>query len=152
LPRPPDGITGFGACGRTADTPACWSAGATVLNLTLRCPRSAGLDAAGIAEAVDVLVEREVRFGPGGEDAAADAFGFDDHPQVLRQGIVERLTDRAHGRLHLQGDAIEEVVVGFGVRSHESFANSPPSSTPGRSEADALLDGLRPTSRLTRAI
>nr|WP_261399109.1 hypothetical protein [Streptomyces misionensis] len=35
------------------------------------------LDAAGVVEAVDVLEACEVRFGPGGEDAAADAFGLD---------------------------------------------------------------------------
>ena len=54
----------------------------------------------GVVEAVDVLEEREVRFGPGREDAAADALGLDQHPQALRQGIVERVTDRSHGRLN----------------------------------------------------
>jgi hypothetical protein len=42
------------------------------------------LDAAGVVEAVDVLEECEVRFGSGGEDAAADALGLDHHPQVGR--------------------------------------------------------------------
>jgi len=35
------------------------------------------LDAAGVIEAVDVLEERQVRLGPGGEDASADALGLD---------------------------------------------------------------------------
>nr|WP_055598061.1 hypothetical protein [Streptomyces hirsutus] len=35
------------------------------------------LDAAGVIEAVEVLEEREVRLGPGREDAAAEALALD---------------------------------------------------------------------------
>ncbi|MGW7201318.1 transposase [Streptomyces chryseus] len=37
--------------------------------------------------------EGEVRLGAGGEDAAADALGVDDYPQVLREGVVVRVAD-----------------------------------------------------------
>lgn len=42
------------------------------------------LDAAGIVEAVDVFKGREVHFGPGGEDEAADALGLD---QLTRRAV-----------------------------------------------------------------
>jgi len=35
------------------------------------------LDASAVVEAVDVLEERRIGFGPGREDAAADALGLD---------------------------------------------------------------------------
>nr|WP_237409410.1 hypothetical protein [Streptomyces sp. M2CJ-2] len=62
------------------------------------------LDAAGGVEAVEVLEEREVHLGPGREDAAAEALGLDQHPQVLRQGIVERVAGRARGCLDSRSD------------------------------------------------
>jgi hypothetical protein len=58
------------------------------------------LDAPGVVKAVDVLEQRQVRLGPGGEDAAADALRLDDHPQVLREGAVVTVADGAHGRLN----------------------------------------------------
>ncbi|WTF40841.1 hypothetical protein OHB06_01600 [Streptomyces sp. NBC_01604] len=62
------------------------------------------LDAAGVIETVDGLEEREIRLGSGVEGPSPDALCFNQHPQVLRQGIVERVADRAHGRLNTCSD------------------------------------------------
>ncbi|MET8414330.1 HNH endonuclease [Streptomyces sp. NPDC005098] len=58
------------------------------------------LDAPGIIETVDLLEEREVRLGPGHEDAAADALRLDQHPQIFREGVIVRISDRSHGCLN----------------------------------------------------
>ncbi|WTJ47779.1 hypothetical protein OH786_34150 [Streptomyces atratus] len=51
------------------------------------------LDAAGVIEAVDVFEEREVGLGSGGEDPAADALRLDQHPKILREGVIVRVPD-----------------------------------------------------------
>ena len=75
-----------------------------------RKPTESGLNAPRVVPSVDVAEQRRLRLGAGRESGCGpvDQLDLDGRPQVLGEGVVERIPDTAGGR----GDAGVEQPLG----------------------------------------